>query len=142
MIENFGMTLIDAEERNIVILKDNIVLERRMKEKNKKKTETRQEDDQDEQKILEAKKTTVEDDWSSRTPGVEEEDCEVEFKFMEKTTRCSTEASISSLNTVKTSENLKAVTISIVKMTRKMTPAKKKMPSTDRNSPMRTWGPS
>ena len=136
MIENFGMTLVDAEERNILILKETILLERKMKEKNKKKIGTSQEDDQDEQKILEAKKTTVEEDWSSRTPGVEEEDFEVEFKFMERPTRCSTEASISSLNTVKTSENLRAVTRSIVKMTRKTTPAKKKMPSTARNSPM------
>ena len=82
MIKNLGMTLVDAEEKNIVILKENILLERRMKEKNKKKTGTSQEDDQDEEKVLEAKKTTVEDDWSSRTPGVE--DFEVEFKFMEK----------------------------------------------------------
>ena len=71
-IENWRMTLVDAEERNIVILKENILLERRMKEKNKKKTGTSQEDDQDEEKVLEAKKTTVEDDWSSRTPGVED----------------------------------------------------------------------
>ena len=137
MITDWRMTLVDAEEKNYKTLKEKIVLGRRLEE-HKKKERPSPEDDPAELESSDVKKTTLEDDWGDKTPEVENVEVEFEFEIEEKIRRCLTKASNSnpSSKLVKTSEKLRGTSRGIVKMAKKMTPAKRKMSSSARSSPV------